>query len=85
MIAVFISFGLGDMRTIKVFGVTMAVSVFLDAVVIRSILLPAVIELFGERTWAFPKGLDRALPRLAIEAPTTSAEPQRQEMIEGVV
>jgi RND superfamily putative drug exporter len=85
MIAVFISFGLGDMRTIKVFGVTMAVAVFLDAVVIRSILLPAVIELFGERTWAFPEGLARVLPRLAIEDPTTSAEPRTKESIEEAV
>jgi RND superfamily putative drug exporter len=41
--------------------------VFLDAFVIRMILLPAVLELLGHRTWAFPRGLDRRLPRLAIE------------------
>jgi RND superfamily putative drug exporter len=41
--------------------------VFLDAFVIRLVLLPAVLELLGRRTWAFPHRLDRRLPRLAIE------------------
>jgi putative drug exporter of the RND superfamily len=35
--------------------------------VIRMILLPAVLQLLGRRTWAFPRDLDRRLPRLAIE------------------
>jgi RND superfamily putative drug exporter len=45
----------------------MATAVFLDAIVIRSILIPAVLELFGSRTWAFPHWFDRRLPRLPIE------------------
>jgi putative drug exporter of the RND superfamily len=72
MVAVFASFAMGDERVLKLFGVTMATAVFLDAIVIRSILLPAVLELFGRRTWAFPGSFDRRLPRLAIEP---SAEP----------
>jgi RND superfamily putative drug exporter len=72
MVAVFASFAMGDDRVLKLFGVTMATAVFLDAIVIRSILLPAVLELFGRRTWAFPGWFDRRLPRLAIEP---SAEP----------
>ena len=67
MVAVFASFAMGDDRVLKLFGVTMATAVFLDAIVIRSILLPAVLELFGSRTWAFPGWFDRRLPRLAIE------------------
>jgi RND superfamily putative drug exporter len=46
----------------------MASAVFLDAIVIRMVLLPAVLELLGRRTWAFPRWLDRRLPQLAIEA-----------------
>ena len=44
---------------------------------LRSILLPAVLQLFGRATWAFPRWADRLLPRLAIEAPeqTIEAEP----------
>jgi RND superfamily putative drug exporter len=67
MVAVFASFAAGDDRVLKLFGVAMATAVFLDAIVIRSILMPAVLELFGRRTWAFPSWLDRRLPRLAIE------------------
>ena len=40
---------------------------FLDAIVIRLLLLPAVLELLGRTTWALPSWLDRRLPRLAIE------------------
>jgi RND superfamily putative drug exporter len=67
MVAVFSSFAAGDDRALKLFGVAMATAVFLDAIVIRSILMPAVLELFGSRTWAFPSWFDRRLPRLAIE------------------
>jgi RND superfamily putative drug exporter len=67
MVAVFASFAAGDDRVLKLFGVAMATAVFLDAVVIRSILMPAVLELFGRHTWAFPRWADRRLPRLAIE------------------
>jgi RND superfamily putative drug exporter len=67
MVAVFASFAAGDDRVLKLFGIAMATAVFLDAIVIRSILMPAVLELFGRRTWAFPTWFDRRLPRLAIE------------------
>jgi putative drug exporter of the RND superfamily len=67
MVAVFASFAMGDDRVLKLFGVAMATAVFLDAIVIRSVLMPAVLELFGRRTWAFPRWFDRRLPRLAIE------------------
>jgi RND superfamily putative drug exporter len=70
MVAVFLSFAAGDDRALKLFGVAMASAVFLDAIVIRSVLMPAVLELFGRRTWAFPSWADRRLPRLAIEPVT---------------
>lgn len=73
MVAVFASFAAGDDRVLKLFGVAMASAVFLDAIVIRSILMPAVLELFGSRTWAFPSWFDRRLPRLAIEPVTPPA------------
>jgi RND superfamily putative drug exporter len=67
MVAVFGAFALSGNRTLELFGVLMATAVFLDAFVIRMVLLPAILELLGRRTWAFPRGLDRRLPRLAIE------------------
>src|SRR5438309_1335143 len=78
MVAVFASFAAGDDRVLKLFGVAMATAVFLDAIVIRSILMPAVLELFGSRTWAFPRWFDRRLPRLAIE-PVTPPTPVMDE------
>jgi putative drug exporter of the RND superfamily len=70
MIVVFASFAAGDDRVLKLFGISMATAVLLDALVIRTILLPAVLQLLGPRTWAFPSWLSRRLPRLAIEPET---------------
>ena len=56
MVVVFASFILGGDRVIELFGLGLASAVFLDALVIRCILLPAVLQLLGERTWAFPAG-----------------------------
>jgi RND superfamily putative drug exporter len=67
MICVFLAFVLGPERQIKQFGLSLAVAVFLDAFVVRSLLLPAVLELLGRRTWAFPAGLARRLPGPAPE------------------
>jgi RND superfamily putative drug exporter len=70
MVAVFGAFAISGNRTLELFGVMMASAAFLDAVVIRMIMLPAVLQLLGRRTWEFPRGLDRRLPRLAIEPPS---------------
>jgi putative drug exporter of the RND superfamily len=67
MICVFVSFLLGDQRTIKEFGLGLAGAVFLDAVVVRCLMLPAVLELLGGWTWRIPRRLSRALPRVRIE------------------
>jgi RND superfamily putative drug exporter len=76
MIAVFGAFALSNNHILQLFGLTLAVAVFLDAIVIRSILLPAVLHLFGRATWAFPAWADRHLPRLAIEPPTRARPTQ---------
>jgi RND superfamily putative drug exporter len=69
MILVFASFALGDDRVIKLFGLGLASAVFFDAVIIRCLLVPALMEIFGRHAWWLPSWLDRLLPRLAIEAP----------------
>jgi RND superfamily putative drug exporter len=74
MIVVFSSFAASDNHVLKLFGLSLAVAVFLDAIVIRSLLLPAVLELSGRATWKFPASLDRRLPRLAIEPPSGDVE-----------
>jgi RND superfamily putative drug exporter len=68
MIVVFLSFVGGHDRRLELLGVSLASAVFLDAIVIRMILLPAVLEIAGRSAWTFPGWLDRRLPRVAIEA-----------------
>ncbi|HEU4706358.1 MAG TPA: MMPL family transporter [Solirubrobacterales bacterium] len=67
MVTVFASFMLGQDRIIKLFGLGLASAVFIDAVIIRSVLVPAIMQLLGKRAWYFPAGLDRLLPRLHVE------------------
>jgi putative drug exporter of the RND superfamily len=76
MVCVFLSFMLGEDRVIKEFGLSLASAVFLDALVVRCLLLPAVLHLIGRRTWALPRGLDRILPHLNIEGTLLPAQPQ---------
>jgi RND superfamily putative drug exporter len=68
MIVVFLSFGLGTERVIKEFGLGLAMAVLLDALVIRCLLVPALMQLLGRRAWWFPSWLDRLVPRLALES-----------------
>jgi putative drug exporter of the RND superfamily len=75
MICVFLSFVLGDDRVLKLFGLSLASAVFLDAFVVRSILLPAVLELLGRRTWALPRWLERWLPHVAIDSEVARQAP----------
>ncbi len=75
MICVFLSFMLGESRVIKEFGLALASAVFLDAVIVRCLLLPAVLNILGEVTWAIPARLDRLLPRLNIEGGATRLSP----------
>ena len=79
MVCVFLSFALIDERAVKMFGLSLASAVFLDAFVVRSLLLPAVLQLLGRATWWLPRGLDRRLPHLAIEPPERPPVPALQE------
>ncbi len=75
MVCVFLSFVLGESRVIQQFGLSLASAVFLDAVIVRCMLLPAVLHIVGERTWRIPAGLDRLLPRVNIEGTSVHPEP----------
>jgi putative drug exporter of the RND superfamily len=67
MILVFSAFILGDDRAIKLFGFGLAVAVFLDATIVRLILVPATMELLGDWNWWIPKWLNRILPTVRVE------------------
>ena len=73
MVCVFLSFMLGDQRTLKEFGFGLAFAVFLDAIVVRCVLLPAVLELLGARTWRLPRRLDSRMPHINIEGSAARA------------
>jgi putative drug exporter of the RND superfamily len=73
MVVVFLSFMLGDERAIKEFGFGLAIAVALDALVVRCVMLPAVLQILGPRTWWLPSWLDRILPELNIEGTSPAA------------
>ena len=79
MVAVFLSFVLGfDVRQIKLFGLGLAVAVFVDATLVRMVLVPATMELLGKANWWFPRWMERWVPRIGVEheaEPVAEAEP----------
>src|SRR3954451_4969967 len=69
MIAVFGAFAIGNERALAMMGVGFASAIFIDAFIIRLLLLPAVMHLAGPAMWWMPAWLDRRLPHLNIERP----------------
>ena len=67
MICVFLAFVLGGERIIAEFGIGLAAAVFLDAAIIRTVLVPSLMHLFGRRNWWLPAVIDRHLPHLSVE------------------
>src|SRR4051795_12776003 len=64
MVLVFGAFILGGEHVIKLFGVGLASAVLLDALIVRSVLVPALMFLIGDRNWWLPAFLQRAIPQL---------------------
>ena len=67
MVCVFAAFVLGDDRQLKLFGLGLAIAVLVDATIVRMVLVPATMELLGDRNWWLPKWLDRILPTIDVE------------------
>ncbi len=67
MFCVFFAFVLGDDRALKLFGFGLAIAVLIDATIVRMLLVPATMELLGDRNWWIPRWLDRILPRIEVE------------------
>jgi RND superfamily putative drug exporter len=66
MAGVFATFSVPDLQTLRQLGIALTIAVLLDATVVRLLLLPALVRLFGERTWDTPRWLDSLLPRIRI-------------------
>src|SRR4051794_6492423 len=67
MVVVFLAFLAAPDTFLKLFGVGLASAIFLDATLVRMVLVPAVMQLLGKRNWWIPHWLDRALPQLDVE------------------
>jgi RND superfamily putative drug exporter len=79
MIAVFGAFAIGNERALAMMGVGFGVAIFIDAFIIRLLLLPAVMHLAGPAMWWMPAWLDKRLPHLHIERPDAEDEPLAAE------
>jgi RND superfamily putative drug exporter len=67
MVVVFLAFVFAPDVFLKLFGIGLATAIFLDATVVRMVLVPAVMQLLGDRNWWIPNWLERVLPRLDVE------------------
>ncbi|MGV9451473.1 MMPL family transporter [Streptomyces sp. NPDC003635] len=77
MISVFLAFVLSGDRVIAMFGIALAAAVALDAFVLRTLLVPALMHLLGGANWWLPRWLDARLPRISIEPPEARAAHER--------
>ena len=81
MVSVFGAFVLGDDVNGKMFGVGLSVAVFLDATLVRMVLVPATMSLAGRANWWLPNWLDRILPHLDLEGGSTKAGPDHDVVV----
>jgi len=81
MIFVFGGFMLSKDRALQLFGTGLTVAVLIDATVVRLLLVPATMELLGDRNWWIPRWIDRRLPHIDVEGPDPdAAEPSIREV-----
>jgi RND superfamily putative drug exporter len=88
MVVVFGSFVLESDRTMKLMGIGLAVAILLDATIVRMLLVPATMELLGDRNWWLPRWLERFVPNIAVEGTTQAApldddEDEREPALTG--
>ncbi len=78
MISVFLGFVLGEDPVIKMMGLGLATAIFVDATIVRVVLVPATMKLMGDANWWIPKWLDRLLPTIDIEGEAGLPEPDME-------
>jgi len=83
MCTFFLSFVLGDNIVIKLFGIGFASAIFIDATLIRMVIVPATMELLGDANWWLPGWLDRILPHLDVEGASTDVPPEPELVTVG--
>ena len=75
MISVFGGFILGDNRVVKLIGIGLAGAIFIDAFILRTVLVPSIMHLLGRSNWYFPKWLEKVTPKVSVEGAETTPEP----------
>jgi putative drug exporter of the RND superfamily len=73
MVVVFLAFLAAPDVFLKLFGIGLASAIFLDATIIRMVLVPAVMQLLGDRNWWIPNLPEKILPRLDVERVAVSS------------
>ncbi|MFW9243762.1 MMPL family transporter [Corynebacterium striatum] len=81
MISVFAALMLIDLPFIKTMGFALAVGVFMDAFVVRMMIIPATMFLLDKKAWSIPKWLDRILPNMDIEGEALSAQHEELQRV----
>jgi RND superfamily putative drug exporter len=84
MVTVFAAFAAGRLVPFKEMGLGLAAAVLIDATLVRTILVPAVMRLVGKYNWWMPRTLDRWLPAIALEAPDSAAPASKDREPAGV-
>ncbi|MGI9607727.1 MAG: MMPL family transporter [Acidimicrobiales bacterium] len=85
MISVFLGFVLGDDPVIKMMGLGLATAIFVDATIVRMVLVPATMKLMGEANWWIPGWLDRILPTIDIEGDAGLPDPELESPLDTPV
>ena len=67
MVAVFGAFALSDQVFLKLIGIGMASAIAIDATIVRMVLVPAVMQILGERSWWLPRWMGRVIPRTVLQ------------------
>ncbi len=78
MISVFLGFVLGDDPVTKMMGLGLATAIFIDATIVRMVLVPATMKLMGNANWWLPAWLDRRMPRIDIDGEAGLPEPEME-------
>jgi RND superfamily putative drug exporter len=81
MISVFLGFVLGDDPAIKMMGLGLATAIFIDATVVRMVLVPATMKLMGDANWWLPAWLDRILPTIDIDGAPVTVQLDEPELV----
>jgi RND superfamily putative drug exporter len=91
MIAVFAGFLLGNERAVKMFGLGLGSAIFIDAFVLRTVLVPAMMHVLGGSNWYYPRWLDRITPQVSVEpaddgwSPEPGDEAEWERQLAGVL